>query len=330
MTVRTSLMLGAAVLLVAAPLGAQTRPARLDEARLMADLGALAHDSMAGRQIGTPGGERARRFLERRIAKLGLEPVPGRPLAQPFTSAGRRGGDPVSGTNLVALVPGTASSGRAIVLTAHYDHVGIRAQGEGMDSIYNGADDNASGTAALLAMAAWVRANPLQHDVIFAWLDGEEGGLRGARAFVADPPVPQARIAVNVNLDMVAHAEEELYVAGTHHYPFLLPVVESVSPRPPVRLIPGHDSGGGRNDWTGQSDHGAFHAAGIPFLYFGVEDHPDYHRPSDHVENITPLFYASAVETILDVLLALDARLDRVVSIRCAGAAGCASSGPVR
>ncbi|MEX0894069.1 MAG: M28 family peptidase [Gemmatimonadota bacterium] len=295
----------------------QTQVARIDRARLLNDLGALAHDSMEGRRIGTPGGERARRFLERRIGELGLGPVPGSAIAQPFTAAGRRGGDPVSGTNLVAMVPGTGpDTARAIVLTAHYDHVGIRTQEAGGDSIYNGADDNASGTAALLALAAHLKENPLRHPVIFAWLDGEEGGLRGARAYVAEPPLPAERMAVNVNLDMVAHAAEELYVAGTHHYPFLLPVVQSVRAQPPVKLIPGHDSGGGSDDWTGQSDHGAFHAAGIPFLYFGVEDHPDYHRPTDHVENITPAFYGAAVETILEVLLELDRQLDGVVPAR--------------
>jgi Zn-dependent M28 family amino/carboxypeptidase len=301
-------MMGAAtaLTLIAGPACAQTE-ARLDHARLLADLGALAHDSMEGRRIGTPGGERARRFLERRIAELGLQPVPGTAIAQPFTAAGRRGGDPVSGTNLVAMVPGTGpDTARAIVVTAHYDHVGMRTREEGGDSIFNGADDNASGTAALLALAGYLKAHPLRHPVIFAWLDGEEGGLRGARAFVADPPVPAGRIGLNVNLDMVAHAEEELYVAGTHHSPFLLPVVQSVTPHPPVRLIPGHDSGGGRDDWTGQSDHGAFHAEDIPFLYFGVEDHPDYHRPTDDASGILPAFYAGAVTTVIDAIQELD------------------------
>lgn len=317
MILRTSLAALALLGLAAAPLGAQARPeARIDRVRLMADLGALAHDSMEGRRIGTPGGERARRFLERRIEALGLKPVPGHGIAQPFAAESRRGGEPVRGTNLVAMVPGTGTGDRVLVLTAHYDHVGMRTQEAGGDSIYNGADDNASGTAALLAMAEWVRDHPLEHAVLFAWLDGEEGGLRGARAFVAEPPVAAARIAVNLNLDMVAHAARDLYVAGTHHYPFLLPVVKSVTPRPPVRLIPGHDSGGGTDDWTSQSDHAAFHAAGIPFLYFGVEDHPDYHRPTDHVENVTPAFYTAAVETILDVLVALDGTLEAVVPRR--------------
>jgi hypothetical protein len=95
------------------------------------------------------------------------------------------------------------------------------------------------------------------------------------------------------------------------HYPYLKPYVEQVQPRAPVKLLMGHDNvaPGGRpsDDWTGASDHGAFHSARIPFLYFGVEDHPDYHRPTDDFERLQPAFYVRAVETVLDVFLLLDA-----------------------
>ena len=69
----------------------------------------------------------------------------------------------------------------------------------------------------------------------------------------------------------------------------------------------GHDTGGGQDDWTLQSDHGAFHAAGTPFLSFGVEDHSDSHKPSDTADKIDPAFFAAAVGTILDLVRALDA-----------------------
>jgi Zn-dependent M28 family amino/carboxypeptidase len=65
------------------------------------------------------------------------------------------------------------------------------------------------------------------------------------------------------------------------------------------------------DDWTSASDHGPFHAAGIPFLYFGVEDHPGYHNPSDDAEHIKPEFYAAVVATIIDAVRELDARVAR-------------------
>jgi Zn-dependent M28 family amino/carboxypeptidase len=118
---------------------------------------------------------------------------------------------------------------------------------------------------------------------------------------------------LNVNMDMVGRNDAgELYVAGTHHYPQLLPFVERVAADAEVRLIPGHDTPNPErrsDDWTGSSDHGAFHAQGIPFLYFGVEDHPDYHRPTDELAGIQPGFYARAVRTVLAAVRLLDAGL---------------------
>ncbi|HEY8479206.1 MAG TPA: M20/M25/M40 family metallo-hydrolase, partial [Spirillospora sp.] len=196
-----------------------------------------------------------------------------------------------------------------IVLTAHFDHVGIGRPDEAGDSIYNGADDNASGTAALLALARYFREHTPAHSIVFAALDAEEMGLQGARAFVRTPPIPLDAVVINVNMDMVGRNDAgELYVAGTYHYPFLKPVVERIAERAPVRLLMGHDSPDlpQGQDWTSASDHGAFHAAGIPFLYFGVEDHEDYHRPTDEFDGIQPEFYSAAVRTVLATVLELD------------------------
>lgn len=277
--------------------------AAIDSVALIRDVSVLSHDSMEGRLVATAGSARARAYLERRFREVGLQPVAGETYLHPFEFT--RGNPPmrVEGMNLVGMVRGTEVSERYIVITAHYDHVGVRS-GE----IYNGADDNASGTAGLLALAEYFTRQPPRHSIIFAALDAEEGGLRGARAFVSNPPVPKDAIGLNVNMDMISRNDAgELYVAGTHHYPQLLPIVQRVIPTAEVRLIPGHDRPGtGRDDWTGQSDHGAFHAAGIPFLYFGVEDHPDYHRPTDDFERIQPGFYARAVRTVLAVVRELD------------------------
>ena len=121
--------------------------------------------------------------------------------------------------------------------------------------------------------------------------DGAAGRARLCRS----APVPTNRtIALNINFDMVARGDKnELYIAGTHHTPALKPILEPVASRSQIKVLFGHDSGGGQNDWTTQSDHGAFHAAGIPFVYFGVEDHPDYHKPTDTADKINPAFFLS-------------------------------------
>jgi len=71
----------------------------------------------------------------------------------------------------------------------------------------------------------------------------------------------------------------------------------------------GHDTGGGQDDWTKQSDHGAFHEAGIPFIYFGVEDHPDYHKPTDTADKINGAFFYQSARTILDAVTTIDRAL---------------------
>lgn len=288
----------------AAPTARVHSVAAVDSVQLLEDLGVLAHDSMEGRATGTPGGQRARSFMERSFRERGVQPF-GASYLQPFTFTRRDA--QVDGANVVGFVRGSELPDRYIVVTAHYDHLGIR-NGE----IYNGADDNASGSAGLLALASRFVQDPPRHSIIFAAFDAEEMGLQGARAFVAAPPVPKQAILLNVNMDMIGRNDaDELYVAGTHHYPDLLPFVRRIAATAEVTLIPGHDRPGGDagDDWTLLSDHGAFHAAGIPFLYFGVEDHADYHRATDTVEGIQPGFYVRAVRTVLAAIRLLDAEL---------------------
>jgi len=287
---------------------AETDWPRIDAERMVDDLRFLASDELAGRRVGTQGNARAREYILAAFREIGLEPI-GDGYTWEFTFVGRRDSVEYRGTNVVGMIRGTEHPERYIVLTAHFDHVGIGRPDEAGDSIYNGADDNASGTAALLALARYFREHRPAHSIVFAALDAEEMGLQGARAFVRTPPIPLDAVVINVNMDMVGRNDAgELYVAGTYHYPFLKPVVERIAERAPVRLLMGHDSPDlpPGQDWTSASDHGAFHAAGIPFLYFGVEDHEDYHRPSDEFDGIQPDFYAAAVRTVLATVLELD------------------------
>ncbi|MEX2532146.1 MAG: M28 family peptidase [Gemmatimonadota bacterium] len=276
---------------------------RIDRERLLRHQSILAHDSMEGRKAGTPGNRRARSFLLLQVDRIGLDPVRGT-RSQEFRFTGRRDGEAYEGLNIMGMIEGSEHPGRFIVVTAHYDHLGVSG-----DEIFNGADDNASGTAALLELAHYFRANPPAHSLVFVALDAEEQGLEGARTWVDAPPVPIESIALNVNLDMISRSEAgELYAAGTHHYPFLIPWIEAVAARAPVTLLMGHDSPDlpPGDDWTMASDHAPFHGAGIPFIYFGVEDHEGYHHPSDTFERTTPKFYGDAVETILEFLLLAD------------------------
>lgn len=288
----------------------------IDSVKLMADLSAISADSMDGRRTGTAGNIRARAYILGQFRAAGLSPFTQR-FAFQFSVA-RPGATTVMGTNLIGYQEGTKHPDRYIVLSAHYDHLGNK---NGV--IYNGADDNASGTAGVLAIARWLKDNPPENSVVIALFDGEEQGLLGSLDFIAHAPIPLDRIAANVNLDMVGrNAKGELWAAGATPWPVMRPLLDGLVGTAPVTLKLGHDSGKGKNDWTQQSDQGPFHTARIPWVYFGVEDHPDYHQPGDKFAKIEPGFFVHSVRTIAEFVHRLDAGLDPVIAAKQRGPVG--------
>jgi Zn-dependent M28 family amino/carboxypeptidase len=299
--------------------GSAPHPSRLDVGQMQLDLQILASDRFEGRAPGTAGNDLAVQLVAVRFRELGLSPF-GASLEEPFSfvrrsarSLWRRDG-PVEQTftdvkNVVGFVRGRTTPDEYIVVSAHLDHLGV-IDGE----IYHGADDDASGTAALLAIAGTVSRHPLDHTVVFCAFNAEEMGLRGARAFVAALPFPKKRLLLDINMDMIGRADHgRLIASGLSHYPQLRPIVEAAARTAAIPVHAGYDRStyvtGLRDDWTGLSDHGAFHEQGIPYIYFGVEDHADLHRPGDTADRIDYAFYSGAAETVLSALIAADGRV---------------------
>ena len=278
------------------------------DAQLWSDLSILAADDMQGRGPSTPGGEKARAYIVSRFEEMGIAaPAMGR--LQPFEATTRRGAT-VQGVNVLGVIPGTRRGDRYIVVTAHYDHVGAP---DGV--IHNGADDNASGVATMLALAADLKRQAPEHSVIFVAFDAEESGLLGAKHFVEAPPVPLESIALNLNFDMTARAETDgkLWVTGTYQHPTFRPLLEGIAPVGGNSLAFGKDTpeDTGANNWVEASDHGAFFRANVPFLYLGVDFHPDYHKPTDDVERVQPAVFQSSTTLAIQSFRALDAGLSR-------------------
>ncbi len=216
---------------------------------------------------------------------MGVRPL-GKTFERPFTFTSA-GSGARKGINLVGVVPGSRNPDRYIVVTAHYDHLGVRA-----GQIFNGADDNASGVAALLAVGAHFSRTAPAHSLLLVATDAEELGLQGARALMRDPPVPVSSMIVNVNMDMVGRDPgNKLFATGVHHWPFLKPYLENAA-QPPVVLAFGHDTPGDDEDWTQDSDHFVFHEAGIPWIYFGVEDSTSITRRQTMPQRSTGSFSA--------------------------------------
>ncbi|HYC73718.1 M28 family peptidase [Brevundimonas sp.] len=306
----------AALLLSACSTAAPEAPAAAPQpspmhAQLLEDVRILAADDMQGRDTGAEGGSKARAYIVSRLEALGVAaPAMGREQPWEMQGRSREGPKTFNGVNILGVIPGTRVTDRYIVVTAHYDHVGV-SDGQ----VYNGADDNASGVATMLALAADLKRQAPEHSVIIVALDGEERGLLGAKHFVEAPPVPLASIAMNLNFDMTARAETDgkLWVTGTYQHPAFRPLLEPIPANGAVALAFGKDTpqDTGEDNWVNSSDHAAFHRAQVPFLYFGVNYHPDYHRPSDDFERITPSVFISATELSIAGFRALDRGLDR-------------------
>lgn len=278
---------------------------KVNQDQLISDIQYLSSDELEGRKPMSEGNIKAQNFIKERFEKLGLSSQYD-DFTQTFSFTNRRDGKTYDkASNIVGFVPGSESD-KIIVVMGHYDHIGRNG-----DDIFNGADDNASGTVAMMALAEYFSKNRPKHSMMFVALDAEEMGMQGARALVADFPFLIDQVKLNINMDMVSRNDQnELYAVGTHHYPFLKPSLERASVGSSPKLMFGHDvPGSGRDDWTNASDHAQFHQKKVPFIYFGVEDHDDYHTPRDTFENIQPEFFKGAVELILNCLITLDTDL---------------------
>jgi peptidase M28-like protein len=297
-----------------APANAVTH--RADGERLFDVVRTLSSPEYGGRRTGSEGGRLTRQWLVERFQAAGLKPVDADYLLpfefthysvrgvfekdRPFRTRFR------DAANVAGTLDGRAPAARTIVVSAHYDHLGTPG-----GQLYPGADDNASGVAVLLEAARWFAADPPRHPMLFVAFDAEEMGLKGSEAFVDHPPLGRERIAIDVNFDMVSRNDRnEIYAAGPTRYPFLRPILDEVRQHSAVKIEYGHDRPGtGADDWTDQSDQGPFAEAGIPFLYFGVEDHADYHRPSDTADKIDPAFFTGVADMVLEALDRLDQTL---------------------
>ena len=277
----------------------------IDRSKLLADIKTLSSDKFEGRKTGTAGNYLAADFIVKRFSEIGLSSYQDS-FKHSFTFK-NRADETKKGTNLIGYIKG--KSQKVIVISAHYDHLGNDGS-----QIYFGADDNASGVGAMLAFAEYFRKHSPQHTLLFIAFDAEESGLRGATAFLKTPTVDKMSIVLNINMDMIAHNDKgELYASGTYKNPVLKSIIEAEDKNTGIKVLFGHDlPGTGHEDWTMQSDQGPFAKENIPFLYFGVEDHKDYHKPTDTFENINQDFYYGASTAILNSIMKLDKNLERV------------------
>ncbi len=211
-----------------------------------------------------------------------------------------------TGTNVAAYIDNGAPY--TVVIGAHYDHLGFGEDGNSLQAnavkehqIHHGADDNASGTAALMELAHWVKSKKLHnYNYLFVHFSGEELGLYGSKAFVKDQKIDSTQIAYMINMDMVGRLNDSthaLTVGGVGTSPAWEDVV-SMGGKNFKMVI---DSSG-----VGPSDHTSFYYAGIPVLFFFTGTHKDYHKPTDIAANINYPGEVQVIRYAEDVVAKMD------------------------
>ncbi len=177
----------------------------------------LASDEMRGRANGSPEMKLAASWLSERFKEFGLKPVlPDDKYIQDYAAAARQ--RTINEENVIGIIKGTdpVLKDQYIILSAHFDHVGVRKVSD-TDSIYNGADDNAAGTCTLLGIAKTIKELGFKpgRTIVFAAFSGEEMGMRGSRYFVANSPFPIKNTYADLNFEMTGHSE---YLGKNRYY----------------------------------------------------------------------------------------------------------------
>ena len=268
------------------------KPEINQENRIKEDVAFLASDALEGRQTGTEGEKKAAKYISERFAELGLLEKGTTNYLQPFTFKPKtnphdevkfdvNGDGTITGNNVIGYLDNQAEN--TIIIGAHYDHLGFGGEGslyrDSIKAIHNGADDNASGVAIVLNLAAKLKDKNTNNNYLFMAFSGEEMGLLGSNYFVKKPTIDTKKVSYMINMDMVGRMKKDstLAVYGTGTSPIFKQVLKSHNDN--FKLVQ-QESG------VGPSDHTSFYLADMPVLHFFTGQHEDYHKPGDDSEKL--------------------------------------------
>lgn len=296
-----------------------TSSAKLDAAaksNIKLDVEILAADDMEGRETGTPGEMKAAQYIVKRMQEIGLSAKgDSNSYLQHYTKQIKSNphddmpsaDDPViDGYNVVGYVDHNME--KTIVLGAHYDHLGYGGEGslhDGEKAIHNGADDNASGVAAILRMAQELKNDKYNdHNYLFIAFSGEEKGLWGSNYFAKNMTIAKDKVNMMVNLDMVGRLNEDRQIAihGVGTSPSFDTTLDNENTYnfKVTKQLSG----------VGPSDHTSFYLEDIPVLHFFTGQHEHYHKPGDdsHLVNYDGIVDIS--NYIVDIVDSFDEPLE--------------------
>ncbi|WP_288955362.1 M28 family peptidase [uncultured Polaribacter sp.] len=262
------------------------------ENRIKEDVSFLASDKLEGRQTGTEGEKKAADYIRKRFEELKLSEKGTNGYLQAFTFKPKtnphdevkfdvNGDGSITGNNIIGFLDNKAEN--TVIIGAHYDHLGYGGDGslyrDSIKVIHNGADDNASGVAIMLNLAAKLKNKNINNNYLFIAFSGEEMGLLGSNYFVKNPTIDVKKVSYMINMDMVGRLKKDstLAVYGTGTSPIFKQTLRSHNNN--FKLIQ-------KESGVGPSDHTSFYLTDIPVLHFFTGQHDDYHKPGDDSEKL--------------------------------------------
>lgn len=288
------------------------------KAALKAHITFLAADGMQGRLVGSKGEKKAYLYITRQFRNTRLQPMGTaeylqefhfkKNLANPHGTADDSGATAITGHNVIGFLDNHAAN--TVVIGAHYDHLGYNEYGGSTSSndndkiarIHNGADDNASGTAALMELAVLLSKSQFKgNNYLFIAFSGEEEGLLGSNYFTKHPTIDLAKVTYMINMDMLGRldtAKHSFVISGTGTSPAWEKAMQGIS----IDSLKVKMEASG----TGSSDHTSFYYSGIPALHFFTGTHYDYHKPSDDEDKINYEGELSVVKYIYTLIGKMD------------------------
>ncbi|GEC72120.1 peptidase M28 [Flavobacterium flevense] len=286
----------------------------------------VASDSMEGRQTGSAGQKRAGNYLISQYQKDKIPFPKGaqnyyQPVPASFLNA-RKNQNLSDSENIWAYIEGTEKPDEVVVISAHYDHVGTKN-----DAIFNGADDDGSGTVALLEIAqAFQLAKKEGHgpkrSILFLHVTAEEHGLHGSRYYIENPLFPIKNTVANINIDMIGRRDEAH--AASNNYVYLIgadrlsseldEICKTVNEKyVQLNLDYKYNALNDPNNFYRRSDHYNFAALGIPSVFIFNGTHADYHRKTDTPDKIEYDALTKRTQLTFNIAWELANRENRIV-----------------
>ena len=259
----------------------------------------LAADNMEGRKSGTPGIEKAAVYIENEFKKIGLSTFGDlESYRQTFTFKNRKSKDDIISSNIIGVLEGKSKKDEYVIISAHYDHLGMKKSGAG-DLIYNGANDDASGVTGVLALAAYFKKVGPERTIVFAAFTAEEMGLIGSTYFGKD--IDAAKFVAGINLEMIgktpSFGPNTAWLTGFERSDFGK-IIQKNLEGSGYQLFP--DPYKNFNLFF-RSDNASLARLGVPSHTFSttpIDIDPDYHQVSDEAETLNITVITQTIQAV--------------------------------